>query len=194
MIAISKLNEILTPDEPKKKNPLRLPGLRILKTSLAVFLCLLFYSLVPLPYTAKVMTALIAVIIFLRSIIKESFSVSFTRIQSTFVGAVFGLLVLVVKERIGLGDDTVPYMLVLAVFVMLVIWISVSFLKETGAGLGAIVFLAIALGAADPDGPVHLAAARFFDTLIGLIIALIVNRLLPFQVEEALDEQGESKQ
>jgi uncharacterized membrane protein YgaE (UPF0421/DUF939 family) len=68
--------------------------------------------------------------------------------------------------------------------VLLFIWISVSFLKETGVGLGAIVFLVIALGNTDGVTPLQLALARFFDTLIGIVIALIVNRLLPFPVEE----------
>lgn len=172
----------------KGRLPLRLPGLRIVKTSLAVLICLVFYALVPLPYAGKVMTALIATVISLRSTIKESYSVSFTRIQSTFVGAVFGLLVLKIKDQVEIGDQTFDYAILLALFVALIIWISVSFLKETGAGLGAIVFLAIALGSDDTIGPVHLALARFLDTLAGIVIALVVNRLLPFAADEGPGE------
>lgn len=171
----------------KKRISLRLPGLRIIKTSLAVFLILVFYSLVPLPEHFKVVTALIAAIISLRSTIKESFSVSFTRVQSTFVGAVFGLVLILIKEGIGLEDSSLVYALFLSLAVVLFIWISVSFLKETGVGLGAIVFLVIALGKTDEVTPLQLATARFVDTLIGIVIALLVNQLLPFPAEE---EQG----
>jgi uncharacterized membrane protein YgaE (UPF0421/DUF939 family) len=167
-----------------RRQPLRLPGLRIIKTSLAVLLCLLFYALVPLPATFKVVTALVAAIISLRSTIQESFAASLTRIQSTFVGAVFGFAVLLTKDKFGMDDRSMIYALVLSLGVVLVMWISVSFFKETGAGLGAIVFLAIALGLSENVTPFQLAVARFLDTLIGIVIALVINRVLPFPPEE----------
>jgi len=185
VIGIRKLKDLIDSARAgKKRQPLRPPGLRIIKTSLAVFLCLILYSLVPMPENFKVITALIGAIITLRSTIKESFLVSFTRVQSTFVGAVFGLVLILIKERIGFEDNSLVYALFLSLAVLLFIWISVSFLKETGVGLGAIVFLVIALGNTDGVTPLQLALARFFDTLIGIVIALIVNRLLPFPVEE----------
>lgn len=179
------MNKDLQADEEKEKKgrqPLRLPGLRIIKTSLAVFLCLVLYSLAPFPDTSKVTTALVATIISLRSTIKESFAVSFTRIQSTFVGAVFGLLVLMIKDRYQLDDKSFVYALLLSLFAALIIWISVSFLKSDGAGLGSITFLIISLGTLEGISPHYIAIARFFDTLIGIVIALLVNRLLPFAV------------
>ena len=163
---------------------MRLPGLRIIKTSLAVFIVLLIYSLAPLPKTFKVVTALVAAIISLKSTIRESFSVSFTRVQSTFIGAVFGLVLILIKEGVGLEDSSRVYALFLSLAVVLFIWINVSFLKETGAGLGAIVFLAIALGMTEEVTPLQLATARFVDTLIGIVTALLVNQLLPFPTEE----------
>ncbi len=190
LLGVNEMGEQKEKGETKSqgRQPLRLPGLRIAKTSLAVFFCLIFYALVPLPYAGKVITALIATIISLRSTIKESYSVSFTRIQSTFVGAVFGLLVLKIKGWLEMTDGSLGYALLLAVFVALIIWISVSFLKENGAGLGAIVFLAIALGSDETIGSVHLALARFLDTLTGIVIALVVNRLLPFIADEGSGE------
>ncbi len=179
---INKLKKIMhLTEEEAPRPPLRLPGLRIIKTALAVFFCLLFYALVPLPYEALVITALIAAIISLRSSIQESFTVSFTRIQSTFIGALLGLISLVIKEQLNIRDESLIYMLFLAFFVAFIIWVSVSFFQETGAGLGAIVFLAIALASDDQITPLHIAIARFLDTMIGLIIALLVNRALPFR-------------
>lgn len=174
-------------EKPKKpgRRPLRLPGLRIIKTSLAVFLCLIFYALLPLPDTMKVTTALVATIISLRSTIQESFTVSFNRIQSTFLGAIFGLLVLTIKERLMLEDNSLAYALLLSFFAALIIWFSVALLKKgDGAGLGSIVFLIIASGTLEDVSPFQIAVARFFDTLIGIVIALFVNRALPFPSEE----------
>lgn len=182
------------PEKPSEKEKprgvgrshLRLPGLRIIKTSLAVFLCLIFYSLLPFPETMKVTTALVATIISLRSTIQESFAVSFTRIQSTFVGAVFGLLVLMIKESLHLEASSLVYALLLSFFAALVIWFSVVFLKKgDGAGLGSIIFLIIALATLEDASPLQIAIARFFDTLIGIIIALVVNRALPFPEGES---------
>ena len=73
---------------------------------------------------------------------------------------------------------------------VLLFWFSVSFLKETtGAGLGAIVFLAIALGLTEGVSPLQLAIARFTDTVIGIVIALMINRLLPFPVTGEKEEE-----
>jgi uncharacterized membrane protein YgaE (UPF0421/DUF939 family) len=191
VICIRKIKEMLRSFRSGKEGtPLRLPGLRIIKTSLTVFLCLLFYSLVPLPENFKVVTALIAAIISLRSTIKESFLVSFARIQSTLVGAVFGYLALLFKAKVGWEDSSLVYALFLSAAVVLLIWFSVSFLKETtGAGLGAIVFLAIALGLTEGVSPHQLAIARFTDTVIGIVIALMINRLLPFPVTGEKEEE-----
>ncbi len=183
------------PDPPGSDRPgqlWRLPGLRIIKTALAVLVCLLFYSLVPLPKNFKVVTALIAAIISLRSTMRESFTVSLTRVQSTFVGALFGFCLLLIKEAVGLENDSIIYALFLSLAVLLFIWISTSFLKETGVGLGAIVCLAIALGLTGEVTPLELATARFLDTLIGIVIALGINHLLPFPA--AKKEENERDQ
>lgn len=160
-----------------RREPVRFPGLRIIKTSLAVFLILMLYLL--LPETSNATTAAIAAIIAMRSSIKDSYVAAFIRLQSTFVGAVFGLIILQLKEMTNLQYNTLPYNLLLAFFVLLVIWISVSFLRSDGAVLGSIVLLAIAIGPVLDMSPLQTAITRFLDTLIGVVIALLVNRVLP---------------
>ena len=165
-----------------RSEPLRFPGLRIIKTSLAVFLVLILYLL--LPETSNATTAAIAAIIAMRSSIKDSYVASFIRLQSTFVGAVFGLIILMLKEVSNLEYNSLVYNLLLSFLVLLVIWISVSFLRSDGAVLGSIVLLAIAIGPILDMSPFQAAITRFLDTLIGVGIALLVNRVLPLSPEE----------
>lgn len=170
-----------------RSEPLRFPGLRIIKTSLAVFLVLILYLL--LPETSNATTAAIAAIIAMRSSIKDSYVASFIRLQSTFVGAVFGLIILMLKEVSNLEYNSLVYNLLLSFFVLLVIWISVSFLRSDGAVLGSIVLLAIAIGPILDMSPFQAAITRFLDTLIGVGIALLVNRVLPLSPEPEEDEK-----
>ncbi|HHU04711.1 MAG: aromatic acid exporter family protein [Saccharofermentanales bacterium] len=174
-----------------RKEPLRFPGLRIIKTTLAVFICLMLYLL--MPETSNVLTASIATIIATKSSIKDSYLAAFIRLQSTFVGAIFGLIILQLKEVSNLEYNTLPYNLLLSFFVLLVIWISVSFLRSEGAILGSIVLLAIAIGPILDMSPFQAAVSRFLDTLIGVIVALLVNRILPMVPQEEEKEFEEEK-
>ena len=174
-----------------RKEPLRFPGLRIIKTTLAVFICLMLYLL--MPETSNVLTASIATIIATKSSIKHSYLADFIRLQSTFVGAIFGLIILQLKEVSNLEYNTLPYNLLLSFFVLLVIWISVSFLRSEGAILGSIVLLAIAIGPILDMSPFQAAVSRFLDTLIGVIVALLVNRILPMVPQEDEKEFEEEK-
>ncbi|MDD4542121.1 MAG: aromatic acid exporter family protein [Eubacteriales bacterium] len=170
-----------------RREPLRFPGLRIIKTSLAVFVVLMLYLL--LPETSNATTAAIAAIIAMRSSIRDSYVAAFIRLQSTFVGAVFGLIILQLKEMTKLEYDSLPYNLLLALFVLLVMWISVSFLRSDGAVLGSIVLLVIAIGPILDMSPLQAAITRFLDTLIGVVVALLVNRVLPLPQTEEDKEQ-----
>jgi uncharacterized membrane protein YgaE (UPF0421/DUF939 family) len=161
----------------RRNQPLRFPGLRILKTSLAVFLCLMTYLLLPPNFNA--MTASIAAVIALKSSIKDSVLAAFTRLQSTFVGAVFGLIILEIRQLLDLDFNSLLYNLLLSFFVLLVIWISVSFFRSDGATLGLIILLIIAIGPIRGMTPLEAAATRFLDTLVGIVIALVINIILP---------------
>ncbi len=161
----------------RRNEPLRFPGLRILKTSLVVFLCLMVYLLLPKHFNA--MTATIAGIIALKGTVRDSLLAGFTRLQSTFVGAVFGLIILEVRQLLDLEFGSLLYYLLLSFFVLLVIWISVSFLRSEGAILGGVVLLVIAIGPIHSMTPLEAATTRFLDTLIGIVIALLVNIVLP---------------
>lgn len=177
-----------------KRKPLRAPGLRTVKTSLAVFLCLMLYYFL-LPDQLNVLTACIAAIISLKGNMRESRIASFVRLQSTFVGAVFGLIILQVREWTRLDYDSLSYYILLSLFVVLVIWISVSFLRSDGAVLGSIVLLIIAIEPILDKTPFQAAAYRMIDTLIGVGIGLLTNHLLPFYEtdKEEIAECNESQ-
>lgn len=161
----------------RHNEPLRFPGLRIIKTSLAVFLCLMVYLLLPQNFNA--MTATIAAVIAIKGTVKDSLLASFTRLQSTFVGAVFGLIILEIRQLLDLEFTSLLYYLLLSFFVLVVIWISVSFFRSDGAILGVVVLLVIAIGPIYGMTPLEAATTRFLDTLIGIVIALLINIVLP---------------
>lgn len=170
-----------------RREPIRFPGLRIIKTSLSVFLILMLYLI--LPETSNATTAAIAAIIAMRSSIKDSYVAAIIRLQSTFIGAVFGLIILQLKEVTNLEYNSLPYNLLLSLFVLLLIWISVTFLRSDGAVLGAVVLLIIAIGPILDMSPFQAAVTRFLDTLIGVVIALLVNSVLPLSSLEKEEEK-----
>jgi len=87
--------------------------------------------------------------------------------------------------------NTLPYNLLLSLFVLLLIWISVTFLRSDGAVLGSVVLLIIAIGPILDMTPLQAAVTRFLDTLVGVVIALLVNGVLPLaSLEEEEDKDA----
>ena len=187
MIAINRFFKKFTSAwSDHRQEPIRFPGLRIIKSSQAVFLVLMLYLI--LPATSIATTPAIAAIIAMRGSIKDSYVAAFIRLQSTFIGAVFGLIILELKEVTNLEYNTLPYNLLLSIFVLSLIWISVSFLRSDGAVLGSVVLLVIAIGPILDMTPLQAAVTRFLDTLVGVVIALLVNSVLPLTPHE--EEEG----
>lgn len=161
-----------------------MPGMRIIKTTLAVFLCLLV-SLFRKEQDNNTFFAVIAAVITLKSSIKDSKQSAVVRLQATAFGAVFGLVALKLRSAIGISWHSVGYFVILSVMVFVLIWVSVQVFKSQGTALGAVVFFSIALNhVADVQAPMF-ALHRFIDTLIGVLIALAVNRILPNKLEDA---------
>lgn len=154
-----------------------MPGQRIFRSAIAVGLCLLVYVLrgrhgIPL-YSA------LAAIQCMQPYNKDMRGVARRRVLGTVIGAVWGLLLLLLELEIlsdGLPDEGLHYFLV-PLFLVAVLYSTVLLGVRETAYFSGVVFLVITINHFTDANPYLFAFNRLLDTVIGVVLASIVNRL-----------------
>ena len=161
----------------RHKRKIPLPGQRIIRTVISVWLCFGVYLLrgkQGLPIFSA-----IAVLAGIQPYVKSMVQLAKERVQSTMIGAAWGLVLITLELTLtenGVPDDAIHYLLV-GLFTGVTIY-STVLLKVTGmASLSAVVFLSIGINHIQGINAYAYAFNRLLDTVIGLLIAEVVNRV-----------------
>lgn len=156
-------------------------GMRMMKTAIAVAICLLIYLLRG-KQGVPVFSA-IAAIICMQPHVDNSVTVAFNRIIGTLTGAVMGLLVIYIIRWIPMEYEVLDYVLI-ALAVIPAMYITVL-LKRTGASaMAGVVLLSVTLSDSNYT-PLMDAFNRSFETIVGILVSLCVNVVhLPRQRRE----------
>ena len=161
----------------RKSKRLPLPGQRIIRSAVAVGLCLLVdvlrgHSGIPL-YSA------IAAMQCMQPYTRDMKGVARKRILGTVIGAVWGLLLLLTEialARGGLPDERLHYVLV-PLALVLVLYSTVLLKVQEMAYFSGVVFLVITINHFTDANPYLFAFNRLLDTVIGVLVASVVNRV-----------------
>lgn len=150
------------------------PGLRIVKTFFAVSLaCLISYLRAgeSLPFYSA-----IAAIICLKEGVEETKQIGINRIFGTILGGICGLIYLLIIPK-----NALPYALELILISFLAafnIWLMSMLNKPKAITIMAIVFLSITINhGKETTLPFIFAFSRMLDTMIGVLSAILINRL-----------------
>ncbi|MDP4126258.1 MAG: aromatic acid exporter family protein [Bacillota bacterium] len=154
-------------------------GWRIIKTGIAVTLCVFIAHLLHLEYPFY---SAIASVIALQATMADSYTQGINRLKGTLVGAITGYLFALVSVNnpiwIGFG--------VVVTFVIL------KFMRwHEAMNTSSVMFIAITLNL--EGNPLNYAVNRLVDTALGIIIAFLVNWLVAppkyrDEVEDTFDE------
>ena len=161
--------------EHRKRIPI--PGQRIVRSVVAVWLCFVVYVLrgrFGIPFYSA-----IAALQCLQPYDKEMRKVARKRLTGTMIGAFWGLLVLLIDlELIGWGvpDEYLHYLL-LGLMVGVVLYSTVLLHATESAYFSTVVFLTVAYNHIGDANPYLFAMNRVVDTILGVALAEIVNRV-----------------
>lgn len=161
----------------KKRKSIPLPGQRIIRSAVAVGLCLLVDVLrghqgIPL-YSA------IAAMQCMQPYTRDMKGVARKRILGTIIGAVWGLLLLLTEIALARGDlpdERLHYVLV-PLTLVLVLYSTVLLKVQEMAYFSGVVFLVITINHFTDANPYFFAFNRLLDTVIGVLVASVVNRV-----------------
>lgn len=153
-------------------------GMRIIKTALAVFVCGLIGWL--RDRDGLNFFSMIAAVICIQKSTEATIKNSFNRVVGTAIGGAFGVLVLFAETQVHLQRVFMPlYVLVISVMIIPIIVTTLAIHKPTVTGFACIVFLSVAVYHVTDASPYAYALNRMLDTIVGIIVALIINIAMP---------------
>lgn len=166
----------------RKRFSLPKVGMRMSKTALAVLLALI---LEPILLQSNGFYGGIAAIICMKKNWQDSYTAGRDRILATLIGGFSGWLFLEIDKLFKYRIDysfSLPLIirsLLLAVVVLVVIYLT-TLMEESGTSvLSCVVFLSISINHANDITPLSFAIMRVLSTILGILIAVFVDRLLP---------------
>ena len=151
-------------------------GARIIKSSIAVALCMTVYylrTLLPVGNGIPFYSALAALWCLQPSSNTAKHNAG-QRSIGTFIGALYGLVFIVLLRIIELTEPMRVYLLA-SLMIIPVIYLTVILDKKNASFFSCVVFLSIALTHSFDDDPYLFVFNRVLDTLLGIGIGLAVN-------------------
>ncbi len=150
-------------------------GLRTIKSGIAVFLCLLLLPNEPF-------FACLTAVICLQDTVYNSIHTGINRGAGTILGASFGLVFLFLFRSLEVHMSNqyiakIVIYLIIASGIILMIYLC-NLLKRPGAiNITCIAFLGVTTAHAYSD-PLLYASSRIIETLLGIVISILVNKLI----------------
>lgn len=150
-------------------------GLRTIKSGIAVFFCLLLLPNEPF-------FACLTSVICLQDTVSNSIDMGINRGGGTIIGGSFGLIFLFgfrLLERYipnRLVSKLLIY-IIIALGIILMIYICILIKRLGAINITCIVFLGVTTAHAYSD-PLFYATNRTIETLLGIVISILVNKLI----------------
>lgn len=149
-------------------------GHRIIKTAVAVFICLLIHAISG--FRTNVGAATVAAIICMQPYVEDSKTYAYDRIFGTFLGAAWALAYLLsIRTLSHWLTGILPAYLLMALFTILAIYSTVVIKKSGVAGLTAIIFVSTVAGYPNVQAPLQQTLSNLAATIIGTGVAVAVN-------------------
>lgn len=151
-------------------------GLRMLKSVLAVWLCLMLGLLRPggMPFYSA-----IAAVLCTQPDVQGSLKVGLNRTVGTLLGGAAGMGMLYALKGMGVPALGAGHYTLIALALLPLMYLTVLLEKRPATYITCVVFLSVTISHGADSVPWLFALNRVVDTLIGIAVALAVNFLLP---------------
>lgn len=148
-------------------------GLRNIKTSISVCICLILFSKDPF-------FATIASVMCMQDTMEHSVKIGTTRVTGTLIGGVLGLVFLNTTRYLNV-ENFVP--LITAIGVSTAIYLCNTIKRPEACAMSSLVLIAIMIAPATSSA-FGYAFKRTVETILGIIVALLVNKYIKPPKEE----------
>ncbi|MEG0356253.1 MAG: aromatic acid exporter family protein [Christensenellaceae bacterium] len=149
-----------------------LPGMRTVKTAICVFICLVLNIFIGNEFS---LYSSIAAIVCMQSTIETTISSGINRLIGTIIGGLLGMLMIFFLQ---FSLQNYLYLVLMPIGIIAVIYTCNLIKKPGSATIGAIVFLIVFGAPTTLSSPYTLAISRILFTIVGIVIAVLVNRFI----------------
>ena len=151
-------------------------GQRIIKTSVAVFICLIVNLLRGYRGASMSAEAAITAIICMQPYVQDTKEYALNRLLGTLNGAFWGLAFLLLLMLFpALGATSYRLYPLMALGILVALYSAVLLKKPDASSLSAIVFICIVIAYPDIDQPLQSAFRQVLDVMVGMAAAIGVN-------------------
>ncbi|HHZ01340.1 MAG TPA: hypothetical protein GX396_00170 [Tissierellia bacterium] len=147
-------------------------GMRNIKTTISVFICLLVFELIN---RENAIFACIAAVICLQNTILDSLEKGIARIIGTIIGGAVGIIVLFVVNNFSAYNILI---FIIPIGIMVLIHICVMINMKQSVVICCVVYLSIMISKSHEGGYLLYTVNRVLDTSFGILVALMVNKYL----------------
>ena len=151
-------------------------GQRIIKTSIAVFLCLVIYHMRGYRSGSMPVESAITAIVCMQPVVSTAGEFALNRFKATTIGAFWGILFVVCMDFLPAAvSGTLIVYVFMSLGVLLSLYSAVLLHRPDMSSLCAIIFLCIAISYPNIEDPLRDALLRIVDIMIGTAVAVCVN-------------------
>ncbi|GEM_PF-855778 len=150
------------------------PGMRVIKTCLAVTICLVieFFRDPSMSYHSS-----IAAIVCMQPTLKSTFKTAVDRTVGTLIAGLYGFLFIsFFYQRLHLELNSLIYFFLAGILTLPLMMLMIAIKMQGGLAITVVVFLLVTINAGATD-PLGYTIDRVIGTLIGIGVALFINWL-----------------
>ncbi|MCD7800555.1 MAG: aromatic acid exporter family protein [Ruminococcus sp.] len=147
-------------------------GQRIVKTSIAVFLCMVVDTALSLNPFYSVITAVLC----MQKDMETSKTFSLNRIIGTLGGGFLGLITILIRDYCNIPEHSViiDYIFYSIAIIPLILW-TVKQQHKGASFISTVVYFAIVLVHSGQENPLVYVLQRVVETIVGILLSLAVN-------------------
>jgi len=150
------------------------PGMRVIKTCLAITICLIieFFRGTSMPYHSS-----IAAIVCMQPTLKSTFKTAGDRTIGTLIAGLYGyLFITFFNQQMQVSLSSLSYFALIGVMTLPLMMLMIGIKKQGGLSITVVVFLIVVINAGATN-PLNYTIERVIGTLIGIGVALFINWL-----------------
>lgn len=150
------------------------PGMRVIKTCLAITICLIieFFRGTSMPYHSS-----IAAIVCMQPTLKSTFRTAGDRTIGTLIAGIYSFLFITIfHQQMQMSLDSFSYFILIGVMTLPLMMLIIALKKQGGLAITVVVFILIVISAGETN-PLNYTIERVVGTLIGIGVALFINWL-----------------
>lgn len=159
-------------------------GMRIIKTVISIYLSIML----SLAIQGQPLSSAIAAFICTRSSNEDSMGTGKARVLGTMIGAVFSVIFVIIIKYFNIELFSHGYYIMLCLLLIPIIKVTLWLKMPTATTSACVVVLLTLISYVSAGDPYMRIIYRFVDTMIGVAVAIVVNRVLPYRKSTEADK------